>query len=238
MSRLQIGLLVTFLKVIPVPLLGADSPNIVYVMADDMGAGHVSCFGGDRNRITTVHLDQLAASGMRFTDAYSLPLCSPTRATILSGQYPTRHLVTTASGHQPPQQPGQSLYPAKASPTQPLIYAKSKNYLEPEQVLIRAVRFQNSYEAKLQAKQLTYQELQLAQSQRLVEDERGKTESKSAEIEAAEKELRGDRDKELQTVRSENEVAIAGVRIAITRAGFALVIAAITSIGIRVTVLA
>ena len=88
----------------------------------------------------------------------------------------------------------------------------AKNFLEPEQVLIRAVRFQKSYEAKLQAKQLTYQELQLAQSQRLVEDERGKTESKSAEIEAAEKELRGDRDKELQTVRSENEVAIAGVR--------------------------
>lgn len=88
----------------------------------------------------------------------------------------------------------------------------AKNFLEPEQVLIRAVRFQKSYEAKLQAKQLTYQELQLAQSQRLVEDERGKTESKSAEIEAAEKELRGDRDKELQIVRSENEVAIAGVR--------------------------
>lgn len=85
-------------------------------------------------------------------------------------------------------------------------------HLEPEQVLIRAVRFQQSYEARLQAKQLTYQELQLAQSQRLVEDERGKTESKSAEILAAEKELRGDRDKDLQTVRSDNEVAIASIR--------------------------
>lgn len=88
----------------------------------------------------------------------------------------------------------------------------SKNFLEPEKVLIRAIRFQKTYEAKLQAKQLTYQELQLAQSQRLVEDERGKTESKSAEIEAAEKELRGDRDKDLQTARSNNEVAIAAIR--------------------------
>ncbi len=87
----------------------------------------------------------------------------------------------------------------------------SKYYVKPDQVLIRAVRFQDGYEKRLQAKQLTYQTLELAKSQRLVEDERGLTETKSAEIEAAEKELRGDRDKDLQTVRSDNEVAIAEV---------------------------
>lgn len=87
----------------------------------------------------------------------------------------------------------------------------SKYFVKPDQVLIRAVRFQDGYENRLQAKQLTYQTLELAKSQRLVEDERGLTETKSAEIEAAEKELRGDRDKDLQTVRSDNEVAIAEV---------------------------
>lgn len=98
---------------------------------------------------------------------------------------------------------------AEAMPS--LTESLAKYHVKPDQVLIRAVRFQDGYEQRLQAKQLTYQTLELAKSQRLVEDERGKTETKSAEIEAAEKELRGDRDKDLQQVRSDNEVAIAEV---------------------------
>ncbi|MEM9379011.1 MAG: SPFH domain-containing protein [Planctomycetota bacterium] len=82
----------------------------------------------------------------------------------------------------------------------------------PDQVLIRAVRFPAGYEARLQEKQLTYQKRELAESQRAVEDQRAITETKAAEISAAEKELRGDWDKRLQTARSENEVAIAAVR--------------------------
>lgn len=82
----------------------------------------------------------------------------------------------------------------------------------PDQVLIRAVRFPKGYEDKLQEKQLTYQKLELADSQRKVEDQRALTETKAAEITAAEKELRGDWDKRLQTALSENEVAIAGIR--------------------------
>ena len=100
-----------------------------------------------------------------------------------------------------------------AKDTLPLLATALDEYhVIPDQVLIRAVRFQEGYESKLQSKQLTYQERQLAQSERLVEDERGRTETKQAEIQAAERELRGDRDKDLQLARSENEVAIALVR--------------------------
>ncbi|MEL6712508.1 MAG: SPFH domain-containing protein [Planctomycetota bacterium] len=89
--------------------------------------------------------------------------------------------------------------------------ALEEYHVVPDAVLIRAIRFEPNYEAKLQAKQLTYQELELARAQRVVEDERGKTETKAAEIEAAVKELTGDRDKLLQQVSSDNLVAIAEV---------------------------
>ncbi|QDV05089.1 SPFH domain / Band 7 family protein [Planctomycetes bacterium Poly30] len=82
----------------------------------------------------------------------------------------------------------------------------------PDQVLIRAVRFQDGYEARLQAKQLTYQKTELAESQRAVEDQSAITQTKQAEIEAAEKELRGEWDKRIQQAQSENQVKIAGVR--------------------------
>ena len=107
-----------------------DRPNIVLFLVDDMGWMDSEPYGSQF--YDTPNMTRLSELSMRFTNAYALPLCSPTRATILSGQYPTRHRVTTASGHQPPQEPGQSLYPEKVSPTQPLIYAKSKNYLDPD----------------------------------------------------------------------------------------------------------
>ncbi len=81
----------------------------------------------------------------------------------------------------------------------------------PDQVLIRAVRFQKGYEARLQAKQLTYQKTELAESQRAVEDQSAITQTKQAEIEAAEKELRGQWDKRIQQAESENQVKIARV---------------------------
>jgi arylsulfatase A-like enzyme len=111
-----------------------DKPNIVLFLVDDMGWMDSEPYGSEY--YDTPNMSRLAKLSMRFTDAYAMPLCSPTRATLLSGQYPTRHLVTTASGHQPPQEPGASLYPEKASPTQPLIYAKSKNYLDPKIVTL------------------------------------------------------------------------------------------------------
>lgn len=114
-----------------------DRPNIVLFLVDDMGWMDSEPYGSEY--YDTPNMSRLAEVSMRFTDAYAMPLCSPTRATLMSGQYPTRHLITTASGHLPPQEPGASLYPEKVAPTQPLIYAKSKNYLDPDIVTLAEV---------------------------------------------------------------------------------------------------
>ena len=65
------------------------SPNIVLIMVDDLGKEWLSCYGGQE--METPHLDRLARGGIRFTNAYSMPQCTPTRATLLTGQYPFRH---------------------------------------------------------------------------------------------------------------------------------------------------
>lgn len=67
----------------------ARKPNIVLVMADDLGIEGLGCYGGESYR--TPHLDRLAASGVRFTHAYSQPLCTPTRTQLLTGKYTTRN---------------------------------------------------------------------------------------------------------------------------------------------------
>lgn len=66
-----------------------DSPNIVFVLADDLGWAEPACYGNDFNE--TPHLDRLAEEGMRFTHAYAAaPVCSPYRAALLTGQAPAR----------------------------------------------------------------------------------------------------------------------------------------------------
>ncbi len=85
-------------------------------------------------------------------------------------------------------------------------------HVEPQDILIRAVRFQSGYEERLQEKQLTYQRKLLATALRKVEEQMQRTGTMEKEIEAAEKERRGEWDKKLQTVRSNNEVAIAEIR--------------------------
>ena len=84
-------------------------------------------------------------------------------------------------------------------------------HVTPDQVLIRAVSFTEAYERKLQEKQLTYQQRLLATANERVERQRAITDTKNAEIEAAEKELRGDWDKRLEQLRATNEVEIASI---------------------------
>lgn len=67
----------------------AAKPNLVVILADDLGYGDLSCYGSDR--IRTPHLDELAAQGLRFTDFHaSGPVCSPTRTGLLTGRYQQR----------------------------------------------------------------------------------------------------------------------------------------------------
>ncbi len=68
-------------------------PNVVLIVADDLGAMDLGCYGSKFHR--TPHLDKLAADGMRFTYSYSAcPVCSPSRAAIATGQYPQRFQLT------------------------------------------------------------------------------------------------------------------------------------------------
>ena len=67
----------------------AKRPNVIFVLADDLGWAELGCYGNRFNE--TPNLDRLAKGGMRFTNAYaSAPVCSPYRAAFLTGQYPAR----------------------------------------------------------------------------------------------------------------------------------------------------
>lgn len=77
----------------------AAAPNIVYIMADDLGYGDVECFGGDRCQIDTPHIDALAHRGMMFTDAHAPgSVCVPTRVAIMTGRYAWRFETPRPSG--------------------------------------------------------------------------------------------------------------------------------------------
>ena len=65
-----------------------EKPNIIFILADDLGIGDVSCYGSDQNK--TPIIDQLAKGGIRFTHGYTAPLCGPSRAMILTGRYAFR----------------------------------------------------------------------------------------------------------------------------------------------------
>jgi uncharacterized sulfatase len=77
-------------------------PNFVFILIDDMGWSDLACYGSQFHE--TPNIDRLAGEGMRFTDAYAAcPVCSPTRASIIAGQYPARVGITDfIPGHQRP----------------------------------------------------------------------------------------------------------------------------------------
>jgi len=107
-----------------------DRPNVVLFLVDDMGWMDSTPYGSEYYE--TPNMERLARLSMRFTDAYAVPLCSPSRASILTGQYTARHGVTSATGHRPPAEEDSPRYPEKAPPAKRFLYAESKNYLDPD----------------------------------------------------------------------------------------------------------
>lgn len=72
----------------------AGPPNVVVVFIDDMGWADLSCFGN--REVRTENIDRLAAEGIRFTNFYvNMPICSPSRAALTTGQYPQRWRITS-----------------------------------------------------------------------------------------------------------------------------------------------
>src|SRR6516164_4683613 len=86
-----------FIAITPPIAHAQDSPrkpNIVFILADDLGIHDLSCYG--RKDQPTPNLDKLAKQGMRFTSAYAAAsVCSPTRAAIMTGMSPARLKITT-----------------------------------------------------------------------------------------------------------------------------------------------
>ncbi len=69
--------------------IASEKPNILFILTDDQGWTSLGCYGNDL--VPTPHLDQLASEGVRFTDAYVMPQCTPTRAALLTGQHTARN---------------------------------------------------------------------------------------------------------------------------------------------------
>jgi arylsulfatase A len=111
MSRIgPLSLAAAFVGVIPAAAVAADAPkrpNVVLILADDLGLGHVGCFG--QTKVPTPHIDRLAAEGMRFTNFYSgACVCAPARSTLMTGQH---------TGHTPVRNNGLDRYLSDADVT-------------------------------------------------------------------------------------------------------------------------
>jgi arylsulfatase A-like enzyme len=94
--RLLLALIISAAVIAPASA-APDKPNFVIILADDLGYGDVGFQGG---KAKTPHLDKLAAEGIRLTAHYVHPMCSPTRAALLTGQYASRFGVTGAQNEQ------------------------------------------------------------------------------------------------------------------------------------------
>jgi len=106
-------------------------PNILFILADDLGWMDSSLYGSQYYE--TPNLKRLAQRGMMFTNAYAAnPLCSPTRASILTGKFPARLKITAAAGHLKPL-PNQPLLKDFGPAWQKIVWPRSKRFLPLEE---------------------------------------------------------------------------------------------------------
>ncbi|HEX8916021.1 MAG TPA: sulfatase, partial [Humisphaera sp.] len=109
------------------PANAPGRPNVVFILADDLGWRDLSCYGSTFHR--TPNLDKLAARGVRFTQAYAAnPLCSPTRSSVLTGLWPARTGITAPVCHVPQVVLEKGL--SKGNPRQRVLVAESLTRLK------------------------------------------------------------------------------------------------------------
>lgn len=120
MKKLRI-LLVIFLAT-SLSLCAQEKPNIIFILADDLGYGDVRAFNPN-GKIATPYLDKLAAEGMKFTDAHSSSaVCTPSRYSILTGRYPWRTRLQES-----------------------VLWGYSSHLIEPERLTVASFLKQNGY---------------------------------------------------------------------------------------------
>ena len=119
------------LSILMLVLSGANAqknnqPNIVFFLVDDMGWIDLGCYGS--NYYETPNIDKLAKEGMRFTSAYMMPTCSPSRACLMTGEYPPRNGIYSVDA-----------YAATPLKMQKVKGIKSKKYISSEKLTIAEV---------------------------------------------------------------------------------------------------
>lgn len=120
-----------------------EKPNIIFFMVDDMGWVDSEAYGSEYYE--TPNINRLAKMGKRFTRAYAAnALCSPTRASILSGKHPGRFSLTTPAGHLPPN-PDVSLAAVKGAPWMKMACPGSRTFMPLEEFTIAEALKTNGY---------------------------------------------------------------------------------------------
>lgn len=115
-------------------LEASDRPNIVFILADDLGWRDTSVTGSTFYQ--TPNIDRLAAEGVRFTDAYATPLCSPSRGAVLTGRYPERFQMYTAITRASQDDPEAA---EEGQPHQNTLLPGSRSHLPLEEITIAEV---------------------------------------------------------------------------------------------------
>jgi arylsulfatase A len=130
---MNVALIFYFLIVIfsPICLHAQSRPNIIFILADDMGYKDLGSYGNPYNE--TPSLDKMAKEGMRFSEAYATPACSPSRAALLTGKYPARLKLTQALGNN------------RVDPNSPVLPAQMVAHLPDSEITMAEVFKRNGY---------------------------------------------------------------------------------------------
>ena len=122
-----------------------SKPNVVLILLDDMGWSDVGCHGNAYYE--TPNIDRLASQGVKFTNGYAASaVCSPSRAAILTGRYPTRHGITNWIQHWLPAEKGQQPVGYESKASNKLMTPKNHLYMEHDEITIAEVLKGAGYE--------------------------------------------------------------------------------------------